>query len=64
MSSPSIRGNHIFFGNNDNGIFALDAANGAELWKIQALGLVTTAPAVGASSVYVTGMDGIIRSIK
>ena len=63
-SGPSIRGNQLFFGNNNGVIHALDASTGQIQWTIKTKGLVTTAPVVGKDMLFVTGLDSQVYAIR
>ncbi len=59
QSSPAIADGRVFFGSRDDGLYAIDAATGAQQWRFSHQGSwVVGSPAVAGGRVYVGSSDG------
>ena len=63
QSSPAIAYGHIYFGSGDSNIYALDAANGRELWHFKTGDVVHSSPAVNDGMVFVGSWDRNIYAL-
>ncbi len=57
-------GETLFFGSNDSFIYALNAADGALLWKTNIGGAVLSSPALVTDPLYVGSSDGKLYIIS
>lgn len=62
-SSPSVAGSLVYFGSNDNHLYAVDF-QGQEAWKMKLGGAINSSPWPGDSVVYVGCDDGKIYAIE
>ncbi len=63
-SSPAVAGGRVFSGSSDaRFIQAVDAATGAELWRVTTDNVVWTSPTVIDSTLYVSAGDGVVRAL-
>jgi outer membrane protein assembly factor BamB len=58
VSSPVFADNVIYFGGDDNNIYAVKAANGTQLWKYPTGGPAPGTPAVVDGTLYIGSYDG------
>lgn len=58
VSSPTYADGTLFFGSDDGGIYAVDAASGRQIWRRATGGPVPASPAVAGGTVYVASYDG------
>jgi outer membrane protein assembly factor BamB len=58
VSSPVWYEGAVYFGSDDNNVYAVDAATGRQNWKFSANGPVPSTPAVAAGTVYFASYDG------
>ena len=63
LSSPALAGGLVYFGSDDQNLYALDAATGAEKWKFSTAGPVRSSPAVVAGTVYFGSYDGAFYAL-
>jgi hypothetical protein len=57
-STPAVAGNIAYFGADDGRLYAIDIANGTELWRYD-LGIpVRSSPAIAGNMLFVTAEDG------
>ena len=56
-SSPALAGGLLYFGSEDQRLYAVDAATGVERWREETGGPIVTSPAVAAGVVYVGSYD-------
>ena len=63
-SSPVISADIVLVGSYDANLYALRAADGKLVWKVQTRGYVHATPAIVAGVAYVTGCDEILRGIR
>ena len=63
VSSPVLLDGVIYFGSNDNNVYAVAAGNGRQLWAHATGGAVAATPAVAGGSVYVGSYDGRFYSL-
>ncbi len=62
-SSPTVAGDVIYFGSDDNFVYAVNLEDGTERWRFQTGGEVRSSPAVGDGVVYVGSRDGFLYAI-
>jgi outer membrane protein assembly factor BamB len=58
VSSPVYADGVIFFGSDDGNVYAVDAADGHQLWQRHTGGPVPSTPAIAGQLVYVGSYDG------
>jgi len=58
VSSPVWYEGVVYFGSDDNNLYAVDAATGRQTWKFSTNGPVPSTPAVAAGIVYFASYDG------
>jgi outer membrane protein assembly factor BamB len=58
VSSPVWSDGVLYFGSDDNNVYAVDAATGAQKWKFATKGPVPSTPAVAGGLVYFASYDG------
>ena len=58
VSSPVYSAGTIYFGSDDNNLYAVDAQTGRQRWKFETLGPVPSTPAVSADRVFFGSYDG------
>jgi eukaryotic-like serine/threonine-protein kinase len=58
ISSPVYADGAIYFGGDDGNVYAVDAADGHQLWKRGTAGPVASTPAIAGGMVYVGSYDG------
>lgn len=58
VSSPTYADGTLFFGGDDGGIYAVDAASGRQIWRRATGGPVPASPAVSGGTVYAPSYDG------
>ncbi len=58
VSSPVLLGGVIYFGSNDNNVYAVAAESGRQIWAHATAGPVAATPAVAGGLVYVGSYDG------
>jgi outer membrane protein assembly factor BamB len=63
LSSPAVAGGTVVFGSGDGGIYALDAATGAQRWRFETGDVVHASPAVANGVVYAGSWDGRFYAI-
>jgi outer membrane protein assembly factor BamB len=59
-SGPALAGDSLYVGDIKGNLYAINAANGSEDWKIQPNGLIVSTPLVISDTVYVTTESGSI----
>lgn len=59
---PVVSGGRIFVGTLDGAFVALDARNGAELWRAQAGDAILGTAAVAGNLVYIGAQDGLVHA--
>jgi outer membrane protein assembly factor BamB len=62
-SSPAVVGGIVYVGSDDDSLYAIDAATGAERWRFSTGGDVDSSAAVVDGTVYVGSYDGNIYAI-
>ena len=63
LSSPVVVDGVVYFGSGDDGVYALDAATGAQRWRFETGDVVHASPAVANGAVYVGSWDGRFYAI-
>jgi outer membrane protein assembly factor BamB len=58
VSSPVWSGGSIYFGSDDNNVYAVDAQTGTQKWMFRTKGPVPSTPAVAGGVVYFGSYDG------
>ncbi len=58
VSSPVYANGAIYFGGDDGYVYAVDAADGHQLWKRRTAGPVAATPAIAGETLYVGSYDG------
>ena len=58
VSSPVLSEGVVYFGSDDNNLYAVEAATGRQNWKFPTNGPVPSTPAVAAGIVYFASYDG------
>ena len=58
VSSPASAAGTLYFGSNDQNLYAIDATSGAQRWKFHSKGRITSSPAVADGRVYFGSYDG------
>jgi hypothetical protein len=58
FSSPAVANGVVYIGAGRSNLYALNAANGTELWNFTAGDVINSSPAVANGAVYVTSLDG------
>jgi outer membrane protein assembly factor BamB len=64
LSSPAIVNGVVYFGSNDNNVYALDASTGAKLWNYATGETVNSSPAVANGVVYVGSDDANVYALN
>jgi outer membrane protein assembly factor BamB len=60
ISSPSVADGIVYFGSQDNNIYAVGAWSGNLIWKFTTQGAIESSPAVANGKVYTGGDDGYV----
>lgn len=63
LSSPALAKGSVYFGSGDGNVYALDAANGALVWKFHTGNVVHASPAVADGIVYVGSWDSYFYAL-
>lgn len=58
ISSPVWYEGVVYFGSDDNNVYAVDAATGRQIWKFATAGPVPSTPAIAGGLAYFTSYDG------
>lgn len=64
VSSPVASGGILYFGSDDNNVYAVDAATGREKWRFVTRGPVPCTPAVAGGLVYFGSYDGHFYAVE
>ena len=64
QSSPVIHGDTIFFGSNDDKIYAVNINDGSLKWKVETGDNVKSSPAVVNDTVYVGSEDNVVYALN
>ena len=64
VSSPVWSDGVLYFGSDDNNVYAVDAASGRQNWKFATRGPVPCTPAVAAGLVYFGSYDGHFYAVE
>jgi len=62
-SSPVVAGDVIYFGSDDNHMYAVNMDDGTERWKFRTGGEVRSSPAAGDGIVYFGSRDGFLYAV-
>jgi len=63
-SSAALVNGVVYFGSDDDYLYALQAADGALVWKLKTAGAVSSSPAVANGLVYFMSRDGVFRAVE
>lgn len=63
-SSPAVVDGRVFFGSQNQDVYALDATTGAERWRFETGKIVFSSPAVVKGVVYVGSHDGNLYALN
>ena len=64
FSSPAVFGGMVFFGSNDNYIYALNKSNGNLIWNYSTNDDVRSSPAVAYGKIFIGSMDGKVYALN
>jgi outer membrane protein assembly factor BamB len=64
MSAPAVVNGVVYFGSDDNKVYALSASNGALFWNPTIANIGHSSPAVVDSVVYIGGYNGNVYALK
>jgi len=64
VSSPIHKDGVIYFGSDDGNVYAVDAADGRQLWKRRTGGPIAATPALAGDLVYVGSYDGNFYALE
>jgi outer membrane protein assembly factor BamB len=64
ISSPVFKDNVIYFGGDDGNVYAVDAANGRQIWTRATNGPVPATPAIADGTLYIGSYDGKFYAIN
>jgi outer membrane protein assembly factor BamB len=62
-SSPTVANGKVYFGGGDGNVYAVDAQNGALVWKFSTKDVVHSSPAVVNNVVYIGSWDSYLYAI-
>jgi outer membrane protein assembly factor BamB len=63
-SSPLLKGNRLFVGSWDHGVYALNANNGKRIWRFEADNEVNTSAAYWKGRIFIASDSGTIYSLS
>jgi outer membrane protein assembly factor BamB len=63
-SSPIVAGGRVFFGSQNQDVYALDAASGVERWRFETGKIVFSSPVVADGVLYVGSNDGNLYALN
>jgi outer membrane protein assembly factor BamB len=55
-----VSGEHVFVGSSDGNLYALQLADGEEVWRFQTGAGIYSSPAVGRNRLIIGADDGIV----
>ena len=58
VNAPTVVDGVVYFGSDDNHVYALDAETGDLLWRFETGGVIRSSPAVTGGVVYAGSLDG------
>jgi outer membrane protein assembly factor BamB len=64
MSSPAVADGIVFFGSEDNYLYAVDIKTGQEKWKFKTGNNVQSSPAVAEGIVFFGSMDNYLYAVN
>jgi len=64
FSSPAVFGDMVFFGSNDNHVYALNKSSGNLIWNYSTGDDIRSSPAVAYDMVFIGSMDGKIYALN
>ena len=64
FSSPAVANGVVYFGSDDNNLYALNAATGQLKWSYRTFGQIPSSPAVANGVVYVGSLDSSLYALK
>lgn len=62
-STPAVEDGVVYFGSNDDNVYAVDAEDGGELWSLETESSVQSAPTVADGVVYVGSNDDSLYAL-
>jgi len=62
-SSPTVVGDTVYIGSDDDAVYALDAGDGSEQWRFETGDSVRSSPAVADGTVYVGSSDSRVYAL-
>ena len=63
-SRPALADGIVYFGSDDNSLYAVDARAGTKLWSFVTGGKIVSSPAIADGVVYVGSEDGKVYALK
>ena len=64
MSSPAVANGVVYFGSDDDNVYALNATTGARLWSYRTDGNVDSSPAIANGVVYIGSNDWNVYALN
>ena len=62
-SSPAVGEGVVYFGSEDEALYAVDIQTGAEKWKFETEGDVLSSPTIGDGVIYFGSQDGNLYAV-
>src|SRR5271157_2494544 len=63
-SSPAVSNRLVYFGSEDNNVYAINASNGAEIWIYPTKGSVDSSPVVTNGTLYIGSDDDNLYALS
>ncbi len=63
VNAPAVADGVVYFGSDDNSVYALDAATGSMLWSFETGDIVRSTPTVAGGAVYVGSDDNHVYAL-
>ncbi|MBK6712127.1 MAG: PQQ-binding-like beta-propeller repeat protein [Chloroflexi bacterium] len=64
ISSPAVSGGVVYVGGMDGNLYAINRADGQELWRFATQGSITASPAIANGLAYIGSEDGNLYAIN
>jgi len=64
FTSPTISGDHVYFGADSGRVFKRDTLSSTGQWTFTASGTISAAPVVGEENIYAASRDGSVYAIE